>query len=171
VTTLRRFYSNVKVIEEPGTLDGGDVCEAGDHFFIGLSSRTNLAGAKQLAEFLSSVGFTSSLIDLEGVSNILHLKSGIAYLKSKIAYLDDNRLVVIKELADREEFKGYDRLAVPDGAEYAANCVEINGIVLVASGYDLFDAQLQALGYKTRKLDMSEFQKMDGGLSCLSLRF
>jgi dimethylargininase len=161
---VRGFYSDVQVIGEPGTVDGGDVCDADGHFFIGLSNRTNRVGAEQLAEFLDRLGFTSSLIDLDGVSNILHLKSGIAYL-------NDNRLVVIKEIAGRDEFKKYDRLVVPDGAEYAANCVEINGSVFVASGYDHFEEQLQTLGYQTMKLDMSEFQKMDGGLSCLSLRF
>jgi dimethylargininase len=161
---VRGFYSDVQAIRHPGTVDGGDVCDADGHFFIGLSKRTNRVGAEQLAELLDRLGFTSSLIDLDGVSNILHLKSGIAYL-------NDNRLVVIKELAGRDEFKKYDRLVVPDGAEYAANCVEINGFVFVASGYDHFEEQLQALGYRTVKLDMSEFQKMDGGLSCLSLRF
>ena len=163
-TVVGRFYQDVHVIEEPGTVDGGDVCDAGGHYFIGLSKRTNVAGATQLAEHLRRFGFTSSLIDLDGVSNILHLKSGIAYLSEK-------RLVVIKDLAGRDEFRDYERIVVPDGAEYAANCVEINGVVLVASGYDHFDEQLKALGYQTLKLDMSEFQKMDGGLSCLSLRF
>lgn len=161
---VRGFYSHLQVIREPGTVDGGDVCDANGHFFIGLSKRTNRTGAEQLAAYLGRFGYTSSLIDLSGVSNILHLKSGIAYL-------NHSRLVVIKELASRDEFKKYDRLVVPDGAEYAANCVEINGSVFVASGYDHFDEQLQSLGYQTMKLDMSEFQKMDGGLSCLSLRF
>jgi dimethylargininase len=161
---VRDFFPKVHLIEEPGTVDGGDVCDANGHFFIGLSERTNRAGADQLAGFLESFGFTSSLIDLDGVSNILHLKSGIAYL-------NDNRLVVIKELAGREEFAAYERIVVPDGAEYAANCIEINGFVFVASGYNHFEEQLQAFGYQTKKLDMSEFQKMDGGLSCLSLRF
>jgi dimethylargininase len=60
---------------------------------------------------------------------------------------------------------------VAEGDEYAANCVRVNETVLVAQGYPRFAAQLQALGYQTLALNMSEFQKMDGGLSCLSLRF
>jgi len=163
-SVVRGFFSKVEQIIEPGTVDGGDVCDADGHFFIGLSKRTNRSGAEQLADYLARFGYTSSLIDLSGVSNILHLKSGLAYLS-------ENRLVVIKELQDRDEFAGYERIVVPDEADYAANCVEINGFALVPSGYEVFERQLQSLGYLTRRLDMSEFQKMDGGLSCLSLRF
>ena len=63
---IRDNFSNVHLIEEPGTVDGGDVCEAGEHFFIGLSQRTNEHGARQLAGFLESFGYTSSLIDVRG---------------------------------------------------------------------------------------------------------
>ena len=88
---VRDYFSNVYSIEEPGTLDAGDVCEAGDHFFIGISRRTNEHGAKQLAAILDSFGYSASLIDIRGVSNILHLKSGMAYLS-------DRRLVVTEAL-------------------------------------------------------------------------
>jgi len=93
----------------------------------------------------------------------LHLKSGLAYL-------GDNRLVVIEELRRRKHFRGYDCLPVNSSAEYAANCVGVNDYVLIAAGYNTFEKMLQELGYQTIALDMSEFQKMDGGLSCLSLR-
>jgi dimethylargininase len=91
----------VHSITEPGTVDGGDICEAGEHFFIGISKRTNEPGAKQLAGFLDSFGYTSSLIDIRGVSNILHLKSGLAYLGGK-------QLVLIEALKGFKEFSGYD---------------------------------------------------------------
>src|SRR5678815_2349383 len=74
---VRKYFKNVYSIEEPGTLDAGDVCEAGEHFFIGVSRRTNEHGAKQLAGFLNLFGYTTSLIDIRGLSNILHLKSGL----------------------------------------------------------------------------------------------
>ena len=87
--TLSRFCPRIDSIQEPGTVDGGDICEAGNHFFIGLSDRTNEAGAGQLAELLASYGYTSSFVDIRNVKDILHLKSGVAYL-------GDNRLVVIE---------------------------------------------------------------------------
>jgi dimethylargininase len=161
---LREHFTEVRFIREPGTVDGGDVCEAGEHFFIGISERTNIAGAELLARALESFGYSSSLIDIRGTSNILHLKSGLAYLGGK-------RLVVIEAFKDFEEFSGYDVIFVNKAEEYAANCVRVNGKVLVAAGFDDTNRKLEQLGYQTITLDMSEFQKMDGGLSCLSLRF
>jgi dimethylargininase len=162
--TLALFYSELHFIREPGTLDGGDVCEAGNHFFIGISERTNEAGAQRLAELLTSFDYSASLVDIRDVDGVLHLKSGLAYLS-------DNRLVVIEALHNRVEFRGYDLVRVNTGEEYAANCVSINGCVLVAAGHPTWEGKLRELGYETVALDMSEFQKMDGGLSCLSLRF
>lgn len=168
---LREFFPEVRRIDPPGTVDAGDVCEAGDHFFIGLSHRTNEIGARQLAAFLNEFGYTSSLIDIREISNILHLKSGIAFLKSGIAFLGDDQLVVIEELAERPEFRGFELIRVLPEEEYAANCLPVNAKVLVAAGFPLFEEQLVKLGLDVIALDMSEFQKMDGGLSCLSLRF
>ena len=163
-TVLAKFYSELLSIREPGTLDGGDICEVGNHFFIGISQRTNEEGAEQLTDLLTSFGYTSSFVDIRGLNAILHLKSGLAYLGK-------NRLVVIEALAFREEFRGYDLVRVSAGEDYAANCLRVNDHVLVAAGYPAFEGRLQELGYKTIALDMTEFQKMDGGLSCLSLRF
>ena len=98
------------------------------------------------------------------MSNILHLKSGLAYLGGK-------RLVVIEALRGVKEFSGYDVCCLDSGEEYAANCLLINDKVLIADGFPATRHELERLGYQTIALDMSEFQKMDGGLSCLSLRF
>jgi dimethylargininase len=162
--TLSRLCPEIHSIQEPGTLDGGDVCEAENHFFIGVSERTNEAGAHQLTKLLASYGYTSSFVDIRGVKNVLHLKSGLAYL-------GNNRLAVIDALADHHAFRRYDLLRVNAMEQYAANCVWINGYVLVADGFPEFAGALQSRGYQTIALEMTEFQKMDGGLSCLSLRF
>lgn len=161
---LARLYSELPSLHEPGTLDGGDICEAENHFFIGISGRTNEAGAQQLTELLASFNHTSSLVDIREVSGILHLKSGLAYL-------GDKRMVVIEALRKREEFRGYDLVPVQAGEEYAANCVQVNKHVLVSAGYPEIEKTLRELRYQTITLEMTEFQKMDGGLSCLSLRF
>jgi dimethylargininase len=176
---LENFFpaSAIKAIEAPGTLDGGDVCEAGDRFFIGLSERTNEAGARQLADLLATHGYASSFVDIRGVmksvTGAVATGSGlrILHLKSGLAYLGDNRLVITDELAEREEFSGYDLVHVEAGEEYAANCVRVNDFVLVAAGFPLLESTLRELGYQTIALEMSEFRKMEGGLSCLSLRF
>ena len=161
---LAKFYPSALSIQPPGTVDGGDVCEAGDHFFIGISERTNKAGAQQLADFLAPFGYTTTFVDIRGLNDILHLKSGIAYL-------GDNRLLTTAALANLEALRGFDLVSVNADEEYAANCVRVNDHVLVAAGYPVLEGKLRELGYQTIALDMSEFQKMDGGLSCLSLRF
>jgi len=162
--TLLKIYPDLAEIRAPGTMDGGDICEAGSHFFIGISLRTNEAGGQQLADWLTSKGYTSSFVDIRQTKGILHLKSGISYI-------GENRLVVIDSLMAHPAFVGYEMVRVAPEEEYAANCVRVNDYVLMAAGYPKFEATLRGLGYQPLALDMSEYRKMDGGLSCLSLRF
>jgi len=161
---LSQLFAQTSSIVAPGTVDGGDICHAGDHVFIGISHRTNEVGGVQLAEFLKSFGYTSSFIDIRNIENILHLKSGIAYL-------GHGRLAVWNAFAQLAGFSGYELVPVRSGEAYAANCLPINDTVLVAAGFPQFENTLKSLGYQTRALQMSEFQKLDGGLSCLSLRW
>ena len=161
---LRAFYPEFKAIVEPGTLDGGDVCEAEDHFLIGISERTNEEGARQLETHLEADGFTSTRIDVRGVEGILHLKSGISYLGG-------GRIAAIPALGSHPVLRNYDVVPVPASESYAANCVRVNDRLLVAAGHPRLEAALRGLGHDVMPLEMSEFQKMDGGLSCLSLRF
>jgi dimethylargininase len=163
-TALDSFFPAMGEIEGPGTLDGGDICEVDDRFFLGLSQRTNEEGARQLAAHLDREGYTCAVIDVRGMSSILHLKSGISYI-------GENTLVVMEEMAGHELFKGYELIRVTEQESYAANCVRVNERVLVAAGYPMITAELKARGFHPLELEMSEFQKMDGGLSCLSLRF
>jgi dimethylargininase len=160
---LLPYYESFYSIAPPGTVDGGDVCEADGHFFIGLSERTNEPGARQLAGYLESEGYNCSLIPATGIPGLLHLKSGIAYL-------GDGNLVLVKAFADLPPFQNYRILCVPPEEAYAANCLRVNDRVLVAKGFPRLRRAIEDLGYATAALEMSEFQKMDGGLSCLSLR-
>ena len=158
------FFPAPLTIEAPGTVDGGDICEAGEHFFIGISQRTNQEGARQLAAHLAALGYTMAEIDVRAMTTILHLKSGVSFI-------GDNTLVVMDEMAGRAAFRGFDLVRVSVEESYAANCVRVNERVLVAHGFPRMMAELRARGLDPLELEMSEFQKMDGGLSCLSLRF
>lgn len=163
-SAIAGYFDPLERIEAPGTLDGGDICEAGDHFYIGISRRTNLDGAGQLAEFLRALGYETSFVDIRDATSILHLKSGFAYLGG-------GTFLAIDEIVPRLDMARGDVIAVPEGEEYGANCVLVNGAVLMASGHPKLELLLTRRGYRTVALDMSEFKKMDGGLSCLSLRF
>lgn len=162
--TVSRFRSELRVIEAPGTVDGGDVCQAGTHFFIGLSQRTNPDGARQLSNYLAEFDYTSSVVDIRGDNELLHLKSGLAYLTNR-------NLVISESLCEKEAFRSFELIQVSNSESYACNCVAVNDYVLVASGFPDLQETLDHLGYKTIALEVSEFRKMDGGLSCLSLRF
>jgi dimethylargininase len=162
--TVLGFFPNALTIQPPGTVDGGDICETEKHFFIGLSHRTNEEGAQQLAAHLAGFGYTSSSINVRAMTSILHLKSGISYI-------GDNTLVVIEEMAVNELFRRFNVIRVSAEESYAANCVRVNKRVLIAKGFPGLTAELHARGFNPLALEMSEFQKMDGGPSCLSLRF
>jgi dimethylargininase len=161
---VRWFRPKLERIEAPGTVDGGDICQVDDHFLIGLSARTNEAGAAQLAAILARHQYTSSTLDIRGHPSLLHLKSGIAYL-------GERRFLLAPRFPPMNELAGYQMIEVADGEIYAANAVRVNEQVLIPSGFPIMAGALDKLGYRVRSLEMSEFAKMDGGLSCLSLRF
>ncbi len=155
------FYPTVRHIKSPGTLDGGDVMMVGDHFYIGLSDRTNQTGADQLIAILETHGMTGSCI---AMSEMLHLKTGLSYL-------ENNHLVACGEFLQKVEFQEFTVLAVGDNESYAANCIWVNGTVITPLGFPQSKALLEQAGFNVLTVDVSEFQKLDGGLSCLSLRF
>ena len=161
---LQKFRLQLETIVAPGTLDGGDVCQVEEHFLIGVSARTNEEGARQLASILARHGYSSALLDIRANRGLLHLKTGIAYI-------GEHRLVTTADAPHIEGLADYERIVVDAAEAYAANCVRINDVVLVAAGYKNVTARLEKLGCVLRVLEMSEFRKMDGGLSCLSLRF
>ncbi|MBI5868698.1 MAG: N(G),N(G)-dimethylarginine dimethylaminohydrolase [candidate division Zixibacteria bacterium] len=158
---IRELFSVVERVEAPGTVDGGDILMTGDHYFIGLSGRTNAEGARQLIQILESHGLSGSTVPL---ADVLHLKS-------VVACIDDDLLVVGEALAGRAEFSNFKCIRVECEESYVANCLWLNGTVLVADGYPKTKTAIETRGYQTIILDVSEFRKLDGGLSCLSLRF
>jgi dimethylargininase len=161
---LTHIRGDLYEIVAPGSVDGGDICEVDEHFFIGLSARTNDEGARQLTNILRAHGYSASTINIRANRKLLHLKSGIAYL-------GERRLLLSSDFPVVPEFSRYHLLRTPEAEDYAANCVRIYERVLIPSGYPRFAEMVRRLGLAAIPLDMSEFRKMDGGLSCLSLRF
>ena len=161
---LAAFFTDLDSIDEPGTVDGGDICETDEVILIGVTARTNEAGGRQLAAVLAAFGYRAELVDVRGLPGLLHLKTGISYL-------GDGRVAVAHDVAHLPGLQRFERVIVDPAESYAANCIRINDRVLVAAGYPRFQDELDRLGYQPLPLEMSEFRKMDGGLSCLSLRF
>lgn len=162
--TLRQFISSHEEIQAPGAVDGGDICQADNHFLIGISARTNEAGAAQLAAILARHGFSSSTLDIRGNSTLLHLKSGIAYI-------GERQFMAVPGFPELPQMSEFERIEVAPDEAYGANCVRVNDDILIAAGHPKLEQALGGLNRRVRRLQMTEFAKMDGGLSCLSLRF
>lgn len=158
---LKSFYKHIEAIEAPGTLDAGDVMMVGKHFYIGISERTNGQGAEQLISYLERYGMTGSMVPLK---EMLHLKSGLSYL-------EQNHLLITGEFINHSAFADFQKIKVDPDESYAANSLWVNSTVLVPAGFPRTLAKIKQAGYHTLILDVSEFRKLDGGLSCLSLRF
>ncbi len=158
---LSDYFKKIEEIKFPGTLDGGDVMMTGDHYYIGISDRTNNEGAEQLIGILEKYGMTGSKVEM---SEMLHLKTGVNYL-------ENNNILVAGEFVENPLFEDFNKTIIESGETYAANSLWINDTVLVPKGFPNTLNKIEKLGYKTIEVDVSEYRKLDGGLSCLSLRF
>ena len=154
-------YRPMATIQPPGTLEGGDVFLLGKHLFIGLSERTNLAGVHQLADLAAPHGYQASFVP---VGAGLHLKSSVNPIS-------EDTMLVTQEFAGREEFASFRKIILHPQEVYAANTLWINDHLITPAGFPRTREQLEKIGMPIIELDVSEVQKMDGGLTCMSLRF
>jgi dimethylargininase len=161
ISEVLKDYKAIATINAPGNLDGGDILRVENHFYIGLTDRTNDEGARQLSAHLLKHGYTSSTI---AVKDILHLKTGIAYL-------GNNNYIAINDLAKLFHSANYNTIELETDETYSANCLKVNDYLLIPKGFPKSKKMIADLGYKIIEVEMSEFRKMDGGLTCLSLLF
>ncbi|MGD2216922.1 MAG: arginine deiminase family protein [Gemmatimonadales bacterium] len=148
-------------IAGPATLDGGDVLRIDNRLYVGLSTRTTRLAAEQLARLLGDAGYEIVPV---AVSGILHLKSACTYL-------GDGAIVHLPGHLDEDLFARYDRITVPADEAHAANCLSINGVALVPAGAPGTRRKIEAAGFDTLEIDISESHKAGGGLTCASIVF
>jgi dimethylargininase len=144
-------------------LEGGDVLFCADRVLIGLSARSNRAGAEELAAALRTVQ-ADLRVDFVPVAGVLHLKSGLTELAPGI---------LLRDPAFQTDFPlGFaEVIDLPPEEGHAANVLPINETVLIPRGVPSVTAYAVEHVANVIALDMSEFRKMDGGLTCLSLRY
>ncbi|MCG8708497.1 amidinotransferase [Brenneria sp. 4F2] len=148
-------------MSERGHLDGGDVLLVDKHFFIGLTARTDEAGIAEFAAAVEPHGYRVTSIE---VSAGLHLKS-------IVNYAGGNTLLLTEDYQRHPAFAAFNKIVIPEEESYAGNTLWINDTLITPRGYPYTLAQIEKLGMPIIQLDTSEFKKMDGGLTCLSLRF
>jgi dimethylargininase len=154
-------YRTIERIDPPGTVDGGDVLMVGNRFFVGISDRTNRAGAEQLGRILERFGYDWHPV---AVGDGLHLKSGLNVV-------GENTLLLTAAFSNLDLLKAYDKIVLPDTEASAANTLFVNGHLIMPKGFPETKRKLEKLRYPIVELDVSEARKMDGGLTCLSIRF
>jgi dimethylargininase len=154
-------FRKIEKIQLPGTVDGGDVLMAGDRFFIGISDRTNTVGAHQLGGILESYGYVWDAISVgEGL-----------HLKSSVNFVGKNTLILTPPFQDLNLFDGFDKIVLGEKDTYAANTLRVNDSLIMPEGFPGAKEKLSGIGVPIIEVDVSEVAKMDGGLTCLSLRF
>jgi len=158
VTALRRWRPTA-TIEAPGTLDGGDVLVTPGRIFVGLSSRTNEIGAKQLAAFAAPYGFATTCLRVTGC---LHLKSAVTLAAN-------DTLVLNPGWIDAAAFPDFRILSIDPREPFAANVLRIDDRVLCATEHPRTRERLEAEGIRTLTVDADELAKAEGGLTCGSL--
>lgn len=156
------YGDHLEVIQKPGTLEGGDICRDGKHFFVGISSRTNEEGARQFAEIVQRYGFTCDFCDIRGI-RILHLSTGMSCIGEKT-------VICCPDFRDLPAYHGYNVIVTDEDEAYAANCIRIRDTVIMPSGFEKTEKKLKDAGFKVLTTPVSEIEKQDGGLSCLSVR-
>ena len=114
---IKEFYTTVEHIDFSGHVEAGDIMMVGEHFYIGLSDRTNTKGAAQLIALLNKYKLSGSMVEM---SDLLHLKTGLSYL-------EDNNLLTFGEMNTHPEFDQFNRVKINIDEGYAANSVWING--------------------------------------------
>ena len=154
-------YRALRFMRAPATLDGGDVMRIGRHLFVGASSRTNAEGIAQLRAALAEFNYEVTAVD---VKRCLHLKSGCSYVGR-------NSILVNRELVDVTRLSEFDLIDVPSSEPGAANVLLIEDVVIVPSSFPQTIALLEDRGFIVKEIDVSEFQKAEGGVTCKSIIF
>jgi dimethylargininase len=154
-----RKHRNVDRIELPALIDGGDVLQVGRKLLVGLSTRTDAAGAAALQAIVEPHGYTVAAVP---VSRCLHLKSACTALP-------DGRLLVNPNWIDVASLRGHDLAVVPPEEPAAANVLSIGRTVCLSAAFPRTAELIARLGFAVETIDISEFAKAEGGVTCLSL--
>ena len=161
---IEKILSPLKTIvhiKEPGTIEGGDVLKIGNKIYIGSSSRTNEEGIKQAALVIEPKGY--QVIPVK-IKDTLHLKSVCTYMGKGCILLAEGYL-------DDTVFSEYDKVILPKEEEYCANCLVVNGSILIPKGFPKTKGLIEKKGFPVIELEMSEIEKAEGALTCLSVIF
>ncbi len=159
---LYKMYKDVREIKGPGTIEGGDILVTAREVLVGLSERTDQAGVDELAALTADWGYKVRAITIP--PDVLHFKTDCSLL-------DANTILSTQRLAASGCFDDYNVIYTAPDEESAANAIRFNQFVIMAAGFPNTAKRLRDSGYEVREIDNVDCAKLDGGMSCLSLRF
>lgn len=146
-------------LQEPATLDGGDVLVLGKDIYIGLSTRSNQAAIEQLSKLLGEYGYTIRGVQMH---DCLHLKTAVTRV-------DDKTLLINPNWVDTHHFENFKWIEVDTSEPFAANCLPVGDFIIYPTSFPKTRARLEAAGYKVAAVDVSELAKAEGAVTCCSL--
>jgi dimethylargininase len=158
---IHGYRSVIERVEAPGTLEGGDVLRVGRRLFVGLSTRTNEAGFSQFAGIVARFGYEAIPVRVFGS---LHLKTAVTALDGETVLLNPDWI-------DATHFNALKPIPVPKAEPFAANTLTIEGVVHVSKKWPATRRLIDGAEFRTRVIDISELEKAEAGLTCLSLLF
>ncbi len=159
---ISAVYSEVAQISGAGFVEGGDILTTESEILVGCSARTDRAGVEELSSIVSNWGYTVREVNTP---------EGILHFKTDCSLLDENTILTTKRLLMSGCFDGYNTIQVADGEEACANSIRFNQYVIMPSGFPKTKQILSDSGYNIKTIGNCEAAKLDGGMSCLSLRF
>jgi dimethylargininase len=159
---LMALYDLVEHVQAPGRIEGGDILVTEREILVGRSARTDAAGVAELTRLVTPWGHT--------VREVL-TPPGVLHFKTDCSLLDETTILATPRLAASGCFDGYRVILTAAGEEASANAIRFNDIVLMPAGFPRTADVLARAGYDIRIIGNSECAKLDGGMSCLSLRF
>jgi dimethylargininase len=159
---LEEVYTEVRTLQGPGFIEGGDILTTESEILVGKSERTNSEGIEELRRTVADWGYTVREVTTP---------PGVLHFKSDCSLLDESTILSTPRLSQSGCFEGYTVIDVAEGEEPAANSIRVNDVVFMPRGFPLTTERVREAGFVVIELENSECQKIDGGLSCLSLRF
>jgi dimethylargininase len=160
---LAALYGDLRRIAGAGShIEGGDILVSETEVLVGRSARTNAAGIAELAGLLADWGWRLREV---------HTPPGVLHFKTDCSLMDGETVLSTRRLSASGCFAGYRVLDVAEGEEAAANAIRFNDLVIMPAGFPRTRAVVERAGYTVREVGNSECAKLDGGMSCLSLRF
>lgn len=162
IPILHKYYDTVLTIQGPGFIDGGDILVTEREILVGTSARTDEAGIEELRSLVAQWGYSVRQVATP---------PGVLHFKTDCSLLDETTILSTERLAASGCFEGYDVIEVASGEEACANAIRFNDLVLMPAGFPMTEAKLRDAGYSVRLIGNTEAAKLDGGMSCLSLRF